>query len=79
MIAGRAPWETADRAELARLKCAGSLPDVREFSPQAPMELAQLIRRLSACEPLRRLSSARELVEALVHLEVVSLKRRLSA
>lgn len=69
MLAGRRPFDSEEPELLAKAHAQTTPPDLRHLVPAAPTEVAQLIRRMLAKEPLRRPSS-RELVEELVHLEI---------
>lgn len=77
MLAGRLPWDETDVAALVARKRAGSLPSVRAFAPQVPSDMAHLLSRLTAGEPLRRPLTAREVVHSLVKLEIATLAQQL--
>ena len=73
MLCGRLPWVETDVAALVARKRAGTLPSVRAFAPQVPSDMAQLVIRLTAGEPLRRPLTAREVIGSLVKLEIGTL------
>ena len=79
MLAGRLPADLVDLAALATFKRQGSMPNVRDFSPQVPREVADFVRQLTSREPLRRLQQAREVVQSLMRLEIATLRERLPA
>lgn len=75
MLAGRAPFELGDPHQLAVAHVEQSPPDVREFAPQVPREVSQLVQQLLAKTPLRRPTAA-ALVPQLCRLEIASLDTR---
>jgi eukaryotic-like serine/threonine-protein kinase len=76
MLAGRLPDLPESMTELVAFKRCGSMPNVRAFAPQAPQEVAELVRRLIARDPLRRPDTAREVVHELMRLEIATLRQR---
>jgi serine/threonine protein kinase len=78
MLAGRVPFVAADGRDVARQHREQRSPDPRAFASNVPGELASLTMRLLAKEPLRRVQSARELVDELVRLEIAILTRHWS-
>jgi serine/threonine-protein kinase len=79
MLAGRLPILATDLAAIAAFKRDAALPNLRYFAPQIPSAVADLVRQLTARDPLRRPQSARELIERIVRLEIVTLRERLPA
>jgi serine/threonine-protein kinase len=77
MLSGRLPWDSTEISEMIARKRSGPLASVRAFAPQVPSEVAHLIARLTASEPLRRPHTAREAVQSLVKLEIATLAERL--
>jgi eukaryotic-like serine/threonine-protein kinase len=76
ILAGRLPEMPDDMAGLVAFKRSGSLPHVRAFAPQTPPEVAELVRCLTARDPLRRPDTAHELVQRLLRLEIATLRQR---
>jgi serine/threonine protein kinase len=72
LAAGRAPFQASQGAALARLHREQAPPDLREQRPTASRELAELVRRLLAKEPLRR-PSAEEASRWLAEIEIAEL------
>ena len=62
MLAGRVPLDAEDVATLSLKKRAGALPDLRSYVPQIPREVSELVRALTAHDPLRRPQPATEAV-----------------
>ncbi len=77
MLAGRLPWRSTDAGVIAAWKTSSQTADVREFAPGVPAVVSRFIRALMAVEPLRRPTSAREVAEELVRLEIATLGQRL--
>ena len=57
LLAGRAPYLTADRIEQLAAHQSGTIPDVRTMAPETPSSLAALIARLVARHPSERFRS----------------------
>jgi eukaryotic-like serine/threonine-protein kinase len=76
MLAGRLPDMPIALPALATFKRQAAFPSVRTFAPQVPQQVADLIRELTARDPLRR-PSADELIERLMRLEIATLEQRL--
>jgi eukaryotic-like serine/threonine-protein kinase len=79
MLAGRLPPAPDDLADLAEYKRTAKLPNVRYFAPEVPVEVAILLQELTACDPLRRPNSARDVANRLMRLEIATLRRRVPA
>jgi serine/threonine-protein kinase len=79
MLTGQLPIRSNDLATIAAFKRDGAMPSVRLFAPQASNEVAELVRQLTAREPLRRPQRARDVVQALVRLEIASLAEQIPA
>jgi serine/threonine protein kinase len=79
MLSGQPPIQAASLEELAEKQRRETLSDVRSLVPQLPIEVAELVRRLLAREPLRRPQSASEVVKALIALEIATLAERVPA
>ncbi len=73
MLAGRLPLLASSLAELAAAKRVAALPGVRCFAPGVPSEVAQIVREMTARDPLRRPQQARDLIRRLMALEVNTL------
>jgi serine/threonine-protein kinase len=70
MLAGCLPWQARTPEELIDERQLLAAPNVREFAPQTPTEIAFLLRMLLSKEPVRRPHSARDLVRQLVRYEL---------
>jgi serine/threonine-protein kinase len=79
MLTGRLPHLAEDAASLSIIKREGSMPDLRTYVPQVPREVSNLVRVLTARDPLRRPHPAAEVVERLLRLEILTLGQRLPA
>lgn len=79
MLAGKLPPAPDDLAELAKYKRTAKLPNVRYFAPEVPVEVAILLQELTACDPLRRPNSARDVANRLMRLEIATLRERVPA
>ncbi len=79
MISGRPPFQAASLEELAEKQHCDTVPDIRSLVPQLPIEVAELMRRLLAREPLRRPQSASDVVKSLITLEIATLAERVPA
>jgi serine/threonine-protein kinase len=69
LLAGRPPFAASQPNELARLHCQAPVPDLRQLRPAMTPELAELLRRMLAKEPLRR-PSAGQTARWLAELEI---------
>jgi eukaryotic-like serine/threonine-protein kinase len=76
MLIGRPPPMPDEMAILAVFKREAMLPNVRDFAPWVPLEIADLVRKLTAHDPLRRPHTAREVMNSLIRLEIVTLQER---
>ena len=72
LLAGRPPFESRDPSRLMAMHRNALPEDIRYLRPDVSLELAQLLRRMLAKEPLRRPSSE-ELVRWLAELEIAEL------
>jgi serine/threonine-protein kinase len=79
MLAGRLPILSNSLETIGTFKMQSAIPSVRIFAPHVSHQVAEFIRRLTAREPLRRPSSAREVARNLVRLEIANLAMRLPA
>jgi eukaryotic-like serine/threonine-protein kinase len=79
MLAGRVPLDAEDVETLSLKKRADTLPDVRSYVPQIPREVSELVRALTARDPLRRPQPLNEIVRLLMRLEIATLRYRLPA
>lgn len=70
MLSGRLPYPGKDLVELANQHRQSSPAELARVAPHVPREVARLVQRLIAREPLRRPQSPRELIDLLVSLEV---------
>ena len=76
MITGRLPFTADAPDELIRMHRESKPECVRHSVPQLPKPVASLVHRLLAKDPLRRPSSAAEVVEELIRLEISSFSDR---
>jgi eukaryotic-like serine/threonine-protein kinase len=79
LLTWRPPIQATSLEELAEKQRHESIPDIRSLVPQIPIDVAELLRRLMAREPLRRPQSAGEVVKTLVALEIGTLAERVPA
>jgi serine/threonine-protein kinase len=70
LLARRRPFEGTTPAELASQHLSVAPPDLRRLSPHLPREVAALVHELLSKQPIRRPSSAQELIRRLVELEI---------
>ena len=63
LLTGRLPFATGTTAEAIASRLNDAHPDARALNPAVPLEVSQLVNRLTAREPLRRPQSAREVVD----------------
>lgn len=75
MLAGRPPFLGCSQDELARQHKQAAPPRLAEIAPHAAPEVAALVHRMLAKDPLRRPQSPAELVDDLTALEVVALRQ----
>jgi serine/threonine-protein kinase len=76
MLAGRLPFAGRDAEQLLRLHRESQPTPLAQLREDVPPDVATLVARLLAKDPLRRPDSARELVETLVRLEIESFSAR---
>ncbi len=77
MLTGRLPFEAELPGEVLRRQRQSKPPLLRRWRPEAPRELAGLVSRLLAKQPVRRPESLCALVEELICLELVTLSDRI--
>lgn len=65
LLSGRHPFTGPNHADIAMSILLDPVPSLASFCPNIPVEFANLVARLLAKDPLKRLSSARELADAL--------------
>jgi eukaryotic-like serine/threonine-protein kinase len=76
LLTGRPPFVAETLVDLSRQHQQSSAPDVTRLVPYIPRELAALVRRMMAKDPMRRPQSPRELVDRLVALEIATFTER---
>lgn len=76
IIAGRPAFAAKTLEQLSLEHRQAAVPDLTRLAPHVPREVARLVRRMMAKEPLRRPQTPRELVEQLVALEIGSFSQR---
>ena len=79
MLTGRLPFAAEAPAEILRHQRQSKPPLLRRWCPEAPRELAGLVNRLLAKQPIRRPRSLSALVEELIRLELMTLGDRFQA
>jgi serine/threonine-protein kinase len=72
LLSGRPPFTGNDLAELISQHRQSVPTDVRELVGGIPDEVAELIAKMLAKEPLRRPQTPRELIDQLVRLEIAT-------
>jgi eukaryotic-like serine/threonine-protein kinase len=77
ILSGRLPFLGEDLAELAVQHRQAVPPALGKLAPHVPGEVAALVRRMMAKQPLRRPQSPRELVDRLAALEIATFSERL--
>ncbi len=66
MLTGRTPYESIDAlGELILAICSVSSPSVRDYTPEVPMDVAELVQRALQIAPTARFQDAGEMYEAL--------------
>jgi serine/threonine-protein kinase len=70
MLSGRPPFPQTEPAELAAAHRHTAPQPLRELVPGLPLDVAQLVHRLLAKDPLRRPQTPGEVLDRLVGLEV---------
>ncbi len=76
LLAGRLPFSGKALAELATQHRQAAVPDLGRLAPHVSREVAQLVRRMLAKEPLRRPQSPCELIDRLAALEIATFSQR---
>ncbi len=76
MLAGRLPLEGRSLAELAVQHRQAAPPSLSKLAPQVPREVAALVRRMLAKDPLRRVQTPIELLRQLIPLEIATFSER---
>ena len=79
MITGRLPFAAEEAAQFAQAHLEQTPDDVRRHRPDTPREVALLVKRLLAKDPLRRPAATEELIETLGRMEVDALTEELAA
>ncbi|MFO0666792.1 MAG: serine/threonine-protein kinase [Polyangiaceae bacterium] len=65
LLSGRHPFTGPNHADIAMSILMDPVPSLASFCPDIPVDFANLVARLLTKDPLKRLSSARELSDAL--------------
>lgn len=73
MLAGQPLFAGRNLAELAAAHRQTTPPPLDQLYPELPRQVTELVHQLLAKEPLRRPTSAREVVRSLVALEITTL------
>lgn len=76
MLAGRRAYTAETLIELSLQYRQAAPFDLVKLAPYVPREVAALVRRMTAKDPLRRYQTPRELVEQLVALEIATFSER---
>jgi len=70
MIAGRLPFRSHQAAEVVRMHRQVRPPGLDRFCPQLPLQIHDLIDRMLAKHPLRRIGDLDQLVRELIDIEL---------
>lgn len=65
MLSGRRPFSGSDMIRLVARSVAGAVPDIRDFSPDVPETVADIVRMMCAPDPEERVRSPQALVSLL--------------
>ncbi len=76
LLAGRLPLEGDTMTELAAQHRQASPPSLSKLVPHLPPDVAWLVRRMMAKDPLRRPQTPRELISQLIQLEIATFSER---
>lgn len=76
MLSGRLPFQAHSPLEMTAMHRQERAPDVRQLAPETPRNVAQLVQRLLAKEPLRRPQTPEELIDQFVRLEIATFGHR---
>ena len=76
IFSGRSPYAGATLEQLATQHRQTAPHDLARLAPNVPREVVQLVRRMTARDPLRRPQTPRELIERLVALEIATFSER---
>jgi eukaryotic-like serine/threonine-protein kinase len=76
ILAGRPPYLGGTLAQLLLQHRQAAPHDLCRLTPHVPREVIQLVRRMTAKEPLRRPQTPRELIDQLVALEIATFSER---
>lgn len=79
MLSGRPPFDAKTASELIDAHRCRPIPDLRQINEHVPDDVVRLVQRMTAKQPVRRPSSARELVRELLPIEVAAMKRERQA
>lgn len=75
MLTGQLPFTADNEGDLVAAHRSQPIPDPRQWVSGIPAEALQLLRQMTAKEPLRRPQSATELIERLMPLEVLAIRQ----
>ena len=76
LLAGCLPLEGDTMAELAAQHRREAPPSLSKLAPQVPPDVAWLVRRMMAKDPLRRPQTPGELIGQLIKLEIATFSER---
>lgn len=65
LLAGRMPYEATDLHSMMTAHLTAPPPDIREFRPDAPRRLAEILQKMMAKDAADRFARCSELIEAL--------------
>jgi eukaryotic-like serine/threonine-protein kinase len=74
MLCGRLPFESPDPAELIAEHLRSAPPDPKRLAPWLPDDVATLLRRALAKDPMRRPQTPGEMAAQLARLEIAALR-----
>ncbi len=79
ILTGRLPFEEEQPGDLLRSQLGATPPKVRQFAPDVPRELEELVATMLAKQPVRRPQSLARLIRRLVDFELSTLRRDANA
>lgn len=74
MLTGRLPFVGRSPSDLIESHRGQALPDPTKFNERIPADVVRLLRSMTAKQPLRRPQVARDLINALIPLEMAAIR-----
>lgn len=75
MLAGRLPFQHDQPGDLLRSQLGATPPKIRQFAPDVPRELEELVAAMLAKQPVRRPQSLQRLIREFVDMELSNISR----